>query len=581
MSNSKAAAPRPPPKQPATEARQEKEKNRAARREAKDADAAARRHQARRGLREDFLSWDAAQRTEPTMPPPPGFDRIADRGWHELVLAALGRKSIHAVFDALADALGCDRSAIVLIERRGISRKGRKITAALLRFPYDAGFIDALREHPSAAFHPQTKTWALEIPWMDREDVSRRDALLSKKFAWIIDVDSMGIYKNTSEMLCVDPLVAFHAMPFMLELNLSRLIELALQTYNRADVKDLRVNACLHDGQRFVPVTDQGTIFTAQPFVLLRVAPSGARPRQVAISSLGLQVEVATWLGSKDAARQTARFMDAIRHSLVPAYELVCAPEWAEGCGDRPAYRGEFSAYFALVEDLESKVDNLGLSLLLSDYVFMTMPGSGAEEGRDSMAYVLTGNERLSAYLCGIAGFFGDEAAQRPVVFTREGLEDIASSSAPAGDFSLVLLHETAHHLANELLSTMAWRAGPEGNDLLSDNHGVLWWACLCVLFAYSGLPCELLLDEFEMYHPEELDLADAVLDEATGIAELLKEQERVCVLDVQSAALLSVWSAVEWMVEEADAASPRVVSLLEFVHQLRKGQLSAVGNGG
>ncbi|WP_323004893.1 hypothetical protein [Denitromonas sp.] len=248
----------------------------------------------------------------------------------------------------------------------------------------------------------------------------------------------------------------------------------------------------LHDGRQFVTVNAEVAAFaTNVPFLLLRYAVGNGRPRYVAYSTLGKCVEtVAFGNAEKETKRLIARYCDTLRVLKISAWLHVDADVMKEAARDAwEDYRGSFCRFDSEVGLINSRIKNVCVTLLCSDYVSLSMVGHGADTAAANIAAYVVPSEK--EYLRQIAKFFGPvEDHAFPIVFDRNYLNWLAGNKGNSL-FADAVAHELAHYIVDEVFPDLREVHGVEWAvfaDILSYlfSEDLEYWECMTELRRYT-----------------------------------------------------------------------------------------------
>ena len=266
----------------------------------------------------------------------------------------------------------------------------------------------------------------------------------------MIDLDAMAVLVNPSEPTKGQrTAAAFALLPFHLPVEPGTVLAV-LRAARPADPVAAETLLYVHSGTSagFVPFAAEHRCFTRMPFLLLRYAVPGGKPRYAAVSTLALQVEeVSFGTAAGGTQRAIARYADTCRVHRVPAVTRDGDPALlAEQPGQRAAAQGGFARFAPVLEAYERLFPDLPIAPLASDLITLTGTGHGFDcAASGTIAYVRL-DGRAADYLRAIAAFFGEPG--HPVVVSRDHLDRwAAGTDGGLAAFEDTLTHEAAHWL--------------------------------------------------------------------------------------------------------------------------------------
>lgn len=445
----------------------------------------ARREEARRWLPNTFPDWDQAQQNDSPLRLK-GFVSVHDRQEFEKIWTALHANTFAKVYDALADAIACDKSEICLIEDRILTRKGQKVPVVYFRYTYNPAFNEVLKGAGRAVFDPRPKAWNLIL---DDGAKSTLAEFMGMFYRFVIDVSRMVIMRNDNEpFMAMKTRAAFSKLPFHVQVKRSDVLAAIEASRPMDEIREEHLY--INDGSGFIACPEHQVFFTQSPFLLFRYAVVGGRPRYVSFSTLGNVAErVSFGNDDKRTAQAIARFMDTCRILQMPAFESGNAI--TEDANARRQLQGDFQRFARSLDTIRATIPDLGLAPLCSDYVSLVSQNCGADtEHANIIAYVVPGAAE-GGYLNKIAAFFGHTEEDYPVVFTRSVLD--TWDDQKDFQFLFIAAHELAHWLVHEM-----------NGDLPEDDvHGMAWAICSDVLeYLFVG---ECSITSYRQYHSDEL----------------------------------------------------------------------------
>lgn len=405
------------------------------------------RQAARRYLPCDFPDAAAAAGLQPALWPV-GFRRELDPAVIGQVREALLRSRFAAALDGVADALGCDRLAVLMTEAGRAVRRGVKSRILHLRYQFNPAVNELLRATGRAYLERgASRCWDI-VP--DGQGMEMVLAAIPGHFSALVDLDTLAVLVYPARPTAAQQTVpSFGILPFHRVVEAGAIIA-ALNSARATDQVERRT-LYIHSGTPagFVPFVPGRPCLTRLPFLLLRYAVSGGRPRYAALATLALQVEA---VGFGNAAggtlRAVARYADTCRMHRVPAFTLDAGPGGLlpEAAGQRAAVQGGFGRFAPVLATCGRRFPDLPVVPLASDLASLTEIGCGADcAASGTIAYV-----RLDAATPGclraVGAFFGQGGC--PVVFARDHLDRWAASAGEGlAEFADTLAHEMAHWL--------------------------------------------------------------------------------------------------------------------------------------
>jgi len=276
---------------------------------------------ARRNLPCDFPDVAAASGKLPALWPV-GFRRELDPAVVGQVREALLRSRFAAALDGVADALGCDRLAVLMIEAGRAVRRGVKSRILHLRYQFNPTVNEVLRGTERAYFERGvTKCWDI-VP--DEPVMNLLQAAIPEHFSALIDLDTLAVLVHPAKPTAAQQTVpSFEVLPFHRVIEANAIVA-ALNAARATDQMERRT-LYIHSGTSagFVPFVPGRPYFTRLPLLLLRYAVSGGRPRYAALLTLAVQVEGVSFGNSTDGTlRAIARYVDTCRMHRIPAFTL-------------------------------------------------------------------------------------------------------------------------------------------------------------------------------------------------------------------------------------------------------------------
>ena len=246
------------------------------------------RQAARRHLPSCFPEVAATAGTQPALWPV-GFRWELAPAIVGQVREALLRDRFAAVLDGVADALGCDRLAVLIIEADRAVRCGVKSSILLMRYQFNPTVNEVLRATGRAYFQSGViKCWDV-VP--DGQVVDVLQAAIPEHFSALVDLDALAVLVNPDQ-----PTAAQRTGLSFDLLILHRVVEAdtiiaalnAARPQDQVESRTLTIHSGSSEG--FVPVVPGRPYFTRKPFLLLRYSVPGGRPRYAALSTRDLQV---------------------------------------------------------------------------------------------------------------------------------------------------------------------------------------------------------------------------------------------------------------------------------------------------
>lgn len=402
-----------------------------------------------------------------------GFHRLVDQTVHDAVALALYEDTPAKMLQGVGRAMDCDESQVCLMNQRTITRGRQPVDVWFVRYAYDPKLNELIRQGDKPMFDKAERCWKLA-------EGAKTDAVLAEFRQWfqvVVDTDVLGIHVNLEDARPAHQQpVAFHPMPFHVQVHLDEVLAAIDDWRGRNEVK--QPSLYVHDGNRFVPYPRERDLFTRLPFLLLRYAATGGRPRYACYSTLARKLEQLSFGNAHDDTRLAlARFMGAVRR-LTPADVLGSQEQLrAENPGDRTAYRGCFDQFAACLERVNQAVLDLRVLPLCCDYVSLVESGHGADTHHSGVIAYTYPLQHRQEYLHAIGAFFGESQEGCAVMFAREALHSWTSASDGEAKLVAVCAHELAHWLREEI--------GATAQDL---SHDLLWAILADVLLCiYAG----------------------------------------------------------------------------------------------
>lgn len=382
----------------------------------------------------------------------PFSDRFDEAFLAEIDLSDLnlGAKA-RVLLDRVADLLGAEEHAILLLRRSVRTIRGHRSTCLHLLFMFSEAYADLLRATGWARFDGKLKCWYLPEEFVTEELLAET---FSGRFTHIVDLDE-GLLRMTGAAAPAPPLPYLELLPAPVTFS----AEDVIAAYGRARPQDVpggKGRIGLFDAGRFSDLPE-GQVATRYPLVLLRFPVEGGHPRYVTFSPLSGELERVSFY--KESSRAIARFHDVIRSHRTPVLEPAESDRPDSPDQVSALIRAELAPFLQAAERVSELVPDADLSVIHGAYLEL-LDGEGNRE-----ANRVHGKVRIRSvpHLTAMARALGQAGSREVVIHPRSFIGQ--EPELPL----ITLVHELAHHLINE-----TWYE-PE-----ADSHDVLW-ATLCV----------------------------------------------------------------------------------------------------
>jgi hypothetical protein len=380
----------------------------------------------------------------------------------------LGVKT-RVLLDRVADRLGAEEHALLLLRRSVRTIRGHNSTCLHLIFMFCEAYADLLRATGWARFDGKLKCWYLPEEFVTEGLLAET---FSGRFTHIVDLDE-GLVWTTGAAPPAPPLPYLELLPAPITFSQDDVISAFLRARPQ-DVPGGKGRMGLFDEGQFSHMPE-GPVATRYPLVLLRFPVEGGHPRYVTFSPLSGEVERVSFYN--ESGRAIARQHDVIRSHKAPVLEPVKEDRKASLERVSGLIREELAPFLQAADRVSEILPDADLSVLHGAYLEL-LDGEG---NRD--ANRVHGKVRVlsTPHLTGMARALGHTGAREVVVHPAsfEGVEP---------EMRLItLVHELAHHLVNETCG------GP-----LEEPHGILWAVICAALLAPFEAGGDISLDQIE-----------------------------------------------------------------------------------
>lgn len=416
--------------------------------------------------------------------------------------------SLHQkIFKDVAELWGCGKNQVILKKKINVTRNGIKnIPAFNLFFAYNQSFSQLLKSDYQGLFN-RDKTWNAVF---ESYDIFKE--LVKEEYSIIIDMDEQTVEENNEAITTLksNPFT-YKLCPYYIKIEVKDIIN----DFNKIRENDIIDYVSIFDGSSFKRIITHDFYIKA-PFAVLRVSGGKTAPRYISYSTLGKCIEDITFgSDSKETKTLMARFSDPIYEKDKPIVKYNCEKNELENETAKNEYFG-MQEYLSIVKDVENSFENISISPLFSDYVFLNERGAAGDiDITDTIAYVYRNNEKKK-YLNQIAKYFNLNNDAYPIVFARNKMVHV--------DFKAILIHELSHFLAPEEIEPHGINFGIT-NDFLQ-------------LYLNNKLDCD---SSFRMYNVEgviDYDKCTSIIKEKVKEIKMKKLNQKIIekiVYDIKS----------------------------------------------
>lgn len=373
------------------------------------------------------------------------------------------------LMDRIADRLGAEEHALLLVRRSVRTIRGHKSTCLHLIFMFCKSYADLLRATGWARFDGKLKCWCLPEEFVTEELLAET---FSGRFTHIVDLDE-GLLRMTGAAAPAPPLPYLELLPAPITFSQDDVISAFLRARPQ-DVPGGKGKMGLFDEGQFSHMPE-GPVATRYPLVLLRFPVEGGHPRYVTFSPLSGEVERVSFY--TESGRAIARQHDVNRSHKAAVLEPVREGRTASLERVSGLIREEIAPLLQAADRVSELLPDADLSVLHGSYLEL-LDGEGNRE-----AQLVHGKVRVwsTPHLTAMARALGQTGAREVVVHP-------ASFERVEPEMRLItLVHELAHHLVNETCG------GP-----LEEPHGTLWAVICAALLAPFEAAGDVSLDQIE-----------------------------------------------------------------------------------